>query len=90
MLFADDGRRIDHVAIYAGEGKILHATASGGGVRYDDLDSPRGRWFLERWVDARRVIGDDGSLTRDATTREQVDESELDPPDRAPLPGQTR
>lgn len=90
MLFADDGRRIDHVAIYAGEGRILHATASGGGVRYDDLDSPRGRWFLERWVDARRVVGDDGSLTRDATTREQVDESELDPPDRAPLPGQGR
>lgn len=86
MMFADDGRRIDHVAIYAGDGRILHATASGGGVRYDDLESPRGRWFMERWVAARRVVGDDGSLVRGYQTEAPVGEASLDPPDRAPDP----
>ena len=86
MFFADDGRRIDHVALYVGGGKILHSTASGEGVRHDDLDSPRGQWFMERWVEARRVMDDEGSLVRDFASQRQVDESELDPPDRAPLP----
>ena len=86
MFFADDGRRIDHVALYVGRGRILHSTASGGGVRYDDLSSPRGAWFMERWVEARRVMDEEGSLVRDFAGRSPVDESELDPPDRAPLP----
>lgn len=86
MFFADDGRRIDHVAIYAGGGRILHSTASGGGVRFDDLDSARGRWFMERWVEARRVTDDGRSLVRDLSAGGQVDEGELDPPDRAPQP----
>jgi hypothetical protein len=86
MFFADDRRRIDHVALYVGRGRILHSTASGGGVRYDDLSSPRGAWFMERWVEARRVMDEEGSLVRDFSGRRQVDESELDPPDRAPLP----
>jgi hypothetical protein len=90
MLFADDGRRIDHVAIYAGNGRILHSTASGGGVRYDDLDSDRGRWFRERWVEARRVLDDRGSLVSDLGAPTRVDDSELDPPDRAPLPSRDR
>lgn len=86
MMFADDGRRIDHVAIYAGDGRILHATASGGGVRYDDLASPRGQWFVERWVAARRVAGDDGPRIRGYRSDVTVDEASLDPPDRAPDP----
>jgi cell wall-associated NlpC family hydrolase len=86
MFFADDGRRIDHVAIYAGGGRILHSTASGGGVRYDDLDSPRGQWFVERWVEARRVVNDGRPLVRDFDGTRKVDEADLDPPDRAPLP----
>ena len=90
MFFADDGRRIDHVAIYAGDGRILHSTASGGGVRYDDLDSDRGRWFRDRWVEARRVIEDGRSLVGDRSSFDRVDESELDPPDRAPLPARRR
>lgn len=56
LFFASDGSRIDHVAIYAGEDRILHASNSAGEVRYDDLRSPRGSWYVRHMVAARRVI----------------------------------
>lgn len=60
LFFASDGNRIDHVAIYAGDDRILHATSSGGAVRYDDLRSQRGAWFVEHLVGVRRVLDDGG------------------------------
>lgn len=60
LFFAGDGSRIDHVAIYAGDQRILHATSSGGEVRYDDLGSERGAWFVNHLVAVRRVLSDDG------------------------------
>lgn len=72
LFFADDGRVIDHVAIYAGDRQILHATSSGAAVRYDELDSERGVWFVNHLVAVRRVLGEDGvSLVRslDAAAR---------------------
>lgn len=56
MVFASDGDVIDHIAIYAGDGRILHSSSSGGGVRYDDLNDRRGSWYVRHWVGARRVI----------------------------------
>lgn len=65
LFFASSGSRIDHVAIYAGDNRILHATSSGGAVRYDDLGSQRGEWFVNHLVAVRRVLDDDGrSLVR--------------------------
>ena len=61
VMFAGRGSRISHVAIYAGSGRIIHATSSGGRVRYDDLDTPRGGWYKRRMVAARRVIGDESA-----------------------------
>ena len=56
LLFAGAGTRISHVAIYVGDGRIIHASSGQHAVRYDDLDSPRGRWFRSHVVSARRVI----------------------------------
>ena len=56
LLFAERGARVSHVAIYLGDGRIVHASSGQGEVRYDDLDSARGRWFRRHVVSARRVI----------------------------------
>jgi cell wall-associated NlpC family hydrolase len=58
MFFASTGRRVDHVAIYAGDGRIIHASAGSGRVRYDEIDSDRGNWFVDHLVTSRRVLAD--------------------------------
>jgi len=55
MLFAEPGQAISHVAIYAGDGRIIHASSSVGGVGYTDLNSG-GDWFVDYFVAARRVL----------------------------------
>ena len=57
LFFATRRGRASHVAIYAGNGRIIHASAGSKRVRYDDLASPRGRWFIEHFSSARRIIG---------------------------------
>lgn len=54
MFFAEPGEAISHVAIYAGDGRIIHASSSVGGVGYTDLNSG-GDWFVAYFVAARRV-----------------------------------
>jgi len=65
VMFAERGEAISHVAIYAGHNRIIHATSSGGSVRYDDLGTRRGQWFVEHMVAARRVAPDGRGLMLD-------------------------
>ena len=55
LMFASNGNPISHVAIYAGNRRIIHSSKSGSGVRYDNLTSSRGAWYRDNAVVARRV-----------------------------------
>ena len=90
LFFGNDGISIDHVAIYAGHDRIIHATASGGGVRYDVLgEGERGEWFTDHIVTARRIVAE-GRARPNVGHDESRDEGELDPPDQAPRSRRSR
>lgn len=64
LFFTTKRGRSTHVAIYAGNGRIIHASAGSRRVRYDDLSSPRGRWFIEHLSSVRRVVTTNQSVSR--------------------------
>jgi len=52
VLFGDGGR-INHVGIYVGRGRFVHAPNSGGTVRLDFLDAP---YWNEHFSGALRIL----------------------------------
>ena len=70
LFFANDGTTVDHVAIYAGHDRIIHASASSGRVQFDTLgEGERGEWFADHLVSARRVVGGSDSQAPDGSER---------------------
>jgi hypothetical protein len=89
VMFAERGEPISHVAIYAGHNRIIHATSSGGSVRYDDLGTKRGQWFVQHMAAARRVTPDGRGLMLDLVQlldAKTLADTALDIGDLAPRP----
>jgi hypothetical protein len=89
VMFAERGEPISHVAIYAGHNRIIHASSSGGAVRYDDLGTRRGKWFVDHMVAARRVTPDGRGLMLDLVRlldAKTLSDTALDDGDYAPRP----
>jgi len=84
VMFQDDGG-INHVAIYVGRARIIHSSETGGGVRLDDLNSDRGKWFLDHIAAARRVLPDARGMLLDLARGFSTDlPNGADGPDHAP------
>jgi cell wall-associated NlpC family hydrolase len=47
------GSHVSHAGIYVGEGRFVHAPATGGTVKLDSLDKP---YWQKAWLNAKRVI----------------------------------
>jgi hypothetical protein len=86
LLFFAFGNDIDHVGIYVGENRMIHATASGNEVRYDSFSGQRGESFLRHMVAIRRYIDDAGMPMQISPSllRELNRLTGLDAGDRAP------
>jgi len=85
MLFRGKNGVISHVALYAGNNEILHSSSSGHGVRYDNLSSKRGQYFVSHFVRARRVTENGRSLVEAlAGIYRKYPFDHFDPPDGAP------
>lgn len=53
LVFFRTKRRVDHVGIYAGDGRFIHAPSTGRVVSYAYLDDP---YYRKRFVSAGRLL----------------------------------
>jgi cell wall-associated NlpC family hydrolase len=59
LTFSNRGGPVTHVGLYLGDGRFIHSATRGVQVSVLSDDDPYGRWWYQRWVGARRIIGDD-------------------------------
>jgi cell wall-associated NlpC family hydrolase len=62
LLFFYGGRGAQHIALYVGGDSIIHASSTGGRVRFDRLSGTRTKptWFRRRLIAVRRVLPAEG------------------------------
>lgn len=56
VFAARPGGAVSHVGLYTGEGRFIHSASAGVRISRLARDDPDGRWWVERWVGARRVL----------------------------------
>jgi cell wall-associated NlpC family hydrolase len=66
LLFAEPNEAISHVAIYVGDGRIIHSSSALGGVNYLDLGGDRGAWYVQSMVAARRLTANGRNLVQNS------------------------
>lgn len=59
LLYFGKGKRIDHIGIYVGEGRFVHAATSSKGVVEANL--PTGKLANTWWKGVRRLLDDDST-----------------------------
>ena len=77
LFFRTRRGRAAHVAIYAGGSRIIHASAGSRRVRYDDLHSTRGRWFITHLSGVRRVLDMPSSEATDTLGTQNADRGKV-------------
>jgi cell wall-associated NlpC family hydrolase len=85
ILFAERGEPISHVAIYVGNGEIIHSSSAYKGVGYLDLNTSRGDWYVQNMVAVRRLTSNGRSLVQSLKYL-TIPGTPLDPPDGPPAP----
>jgi cell wall-associated NlpC family hydrolase len=57
LTFSSSGGPVTHVALYIGNGQFIHSASGGVQISLLSPDDPYGRWWYQRWVGARRILG---------------------------------
>lgn len=53
---AQAGGAVTHVGLYVGEGKFIHSSTTGVRLSRLERDDPDGKYWIPRWVGARRIL----------------------------------
>ncbi|NIN50161.1 MAG: hypothetical protein GTN62_08620 [Gemmatimonadales bacterium] len=56
LAFSASGNGVSHVGLYVGDGTFIHSASSGVRLSRLTASDPEGRWWRQRWVEARRIL----------------------------------
>jgi len=58
LTFSNGGGVVTHVGMYLGERRFIHSATRGVQVSLLSDEDPYGRWWHQRWVGVRRIVGE--------------------------------